>query len=479
MDILNAKGYSLKNLEKINIILGKNGCGKSTLLKTVEQYASNSNEYGKVKYITPERGGKLMYDPGIDNTISKNSQWMAEARRTNQFGNFREQSIVQFRSLELLFYREMEGNEALRKDLKYTFDLYFSKINGLLDNIELRRDNSLFKIYKKNSSEEVNPELVSSGEAELISLGIECLVFEKECDSEKTNILFLDSPDVHLHPDLQSRLSKFLCDLVENKKAIIILATHSTAILGSLKDYDDMCVEFVLPNQKTLNFKKISDEYRKILPVFGAHPLSSLFNQTPIFLVEGEDDERIWQQAVRSSNKKLKIYPCSTDGEANMTRYEQDVNQIINSIYDNAKAFSLRDKDEGSADIDDLGLINRFKLSCRAAENMLLSEQVLTSLDVSWDELKQRIDSWVDSSSSHSHHAIMHAFKNMDYDRKNFDLKEIRNDLMHIIGKSIAWEVAVGKTLGRLIAEDKTEDRSEHSIFNYLGEKLSDALKNF
>src|SRR5262249_20728492 len=140
---------------------------------------------------------------------------------------------------------------------------------------------------------------------------------------------------------------------------------------------------------------KISDEYRKILPVFGAHPLSNLFNQAPIFLVEGEDDERIWQQTVRSSNRTLKIYPCSTDGEANMTQYEQDVNQIINSVYDDAKAFSLRDRDEGTEEIDDLGVVKRFKLSCRASENLLLSNEVLTCLEIEWDDLEKRIDSWV------------------------------------------------------------------------------------
>ena len=38
MDLLDANGYKLKNLGKINVILGKNGCGKSTLLKEVERF---------------------------------------------------------------------------------------------------------------------------------------------------------------------------------------------------------------------------------------------------------------------------------------------------------------------------------------------------------------------------------------------------------------------------------------------------------
>ena len=32
MDLLNKNGYSLRNLDKVNVILGKNGSGKSTAL---------------------------------------------------------------------------------------------------------------------------------------------------------------------------------------------------------------------------------------------------------------------------------------------------------------------------------------------------------------------------------------------------------------------------------------------------------------
>lgn len=353
MTELNYVGYQLKNIGKINIVLGKNGCGKSTLLKQLSRNI-DTNLYGKIKYITPERGGNLVYEPNIDHNISTNVSWLNDTRYVNRLENFRQQSVAQFRNLELLFHREVEVSKELRSDFNYTFDLYFNKLNKLLDNIEVKRSGSIFKIYKKGTDQELNPNEISSGESELISLGIECLVFEKECNKEKQNILFLDEPDVHLHPDLQARLCNFIRELVSNKNAIIFLATHSTAILGALEDFEGTHIEFMIAGQKELNFKKISDEYRKILPIFGAHPLSNLFNQSPILLVEGEDDERIWQQAIRTSNKKLKLYPCSTDGISNMPAYEQDVEQIIMAVYDDASAFSLRDKDENTSNIEDL-----------------------------------------------------------------------------------------------------------------------------
>ncbi|HCD9263666.1 TPA: AAA family ATPase [Legionella pneumophila] len=472
MNSIDKAGYHLTNLGKINIVLGKNGSGKSTLLKEIETAVSSDASYGVIKYITPERGGNLEYNPGIDNNISQDKNWMPSTRRVNRYESFRQQSIAQFRNLELLFFREMESNNSLRLDLNHKFDLYFNKLNDLLENIELQRDQSLFKIYQKGTDIPVPPNSISSGESELISLGIECLVFEKQCISDKPNILFLDEPDVHLHPDLQARLSQFIHGLVDQKNAIVILATHSTAILGALSEFDDTHIEFLIPRQKKLNFKKISEEYRKILPIFGAHPLSNIFNQAPIFLVEGEDDERIWQQAIRSSNRKLKIYPCFADGIDNMSKYEKDIQQIIVCVYENAKAYSLRDKDDGSEIINDLDSIVRFRLACRASENLLLADEILDSLNITWDVLKNRIEEWLKSNTNHTHYSDMLSFKTGGFDRKNYDLKEIRNDLMHLIGKNIAWEIAIGKTIGKLIFHNQFQKKGENSICGYLGDKL-------
>lgn len=115
-------------------------------------------------------------------------------------------------------------------------------------------------------------------------------------------------------------------------------------------------------------------------------------------------------------------------------------------------------------------------LSCRASENLLLTDDVLKTLNITWDELKDTIDNWLNINSSHCHFVDMQRFKDSDYDRKSFDLKNIRNDLMHIIGKPVAWEVAVGKTIGKLISEEKINSELEHSLCDYLGEKLVNSI---
>lgn len=473
MDIRDINGYTLRNLNKINIILGKNGSGKSSMFRAIEPILSSKTEtYGKTKYITPERGGSLVYEAGIEQNLTSNANWLSGERRKNQARGFRQQSVAQYRRLETLVLREIEKEKREQRD--YTFDLYISKINSLLDNIEIRRqDNEMtFKISGKGGGGELNAEVISSGESELISLGIECLIFTKECVAGKENILFLDEPDVHLHPDLQVRLMQFLKDLVSESNFKVIIATHSTAILGALGGYADTHLTFMTFNQKEIEFKAVSDIYRKVLPIFGAHPLSNIFNESPILLVEGEDDERIWQQAVRSSAGKIKIYPCAVDSVCNMNNFETEAQKIINTVYDGAKGYSLRDRDEGVEAIDDLPPLIRMKLSCRSAENLLLSNDVLESMSTNWEVLKIGIEVWLAANPHHPHFMAMNTFKQGGYNRKDADIKDVRNDLMGIIGNSKPWEVVVGQKISTLTRTDATDFNEDGTLISYLGKKV-------
>lgn len=473
MDITNVSGYTLNNLSKINIILGKNGCGKSVMLRKIDgSITSDSDHFGKSKYITPERGGTLVYSSGIEENITRNNKWMSDERRKNLSSNFRQQTVAQYKKLETLILREFEQDQSKDK-----FDPYIERINSLLDNIEIRRDEVIFKIFTKGTENEIKSDAISSGESELISLGIECLIFSKEYVEDEENILFLDEPDVHLHPDLQVRLMHFIKNLVTENNFRVIIATHSTAILGALESYSQTHLCFMQSKQTKLEFKAISDVYRRVIPVFGAHPLSNIFNEAPILLVEGEDDERIWQQVVRSSSGRIRLYPCSTESITNMNSFEKESQQILQSIYDNAVGFSLRDRDDDSEEIiNDMPPIVRMKLSCSKAENLLLTDEVLGSLGTKWDELINGIDDWLIKNQLHPHYKTMKKFKDDGLSRKDFDIKEIRNDLLGIIGTSKPWEIVVGQAIANLRYTDSINFAEEGKLFTYLGKKTSENL---
>lgn len=477
MNLLQEGEYNLAGLSRINILLGKNGCGKSSLLKKVEQSLTAQN-VGEINYVTPERGGYLRFDPNVEQNSTNDPNWTKNTKRNNQWGSFKEYSISQYRKLELLALREIESNQILRQDLGYNFDSVISKINSLLTNIKIvRTSKGDFEIFTKDTNNKIDVHQISSGESELISLAIECLTFEKSCDASRQNILLMDEPDVHLHPDLQVNLMTFLIELANLNKFSVIIATHSTAILGGLLNYNDATFAILSNKSTTASFRPINLMYQNILPIFGAHPLTNLFNLSPILLVEGEDDVRVFQQAIRSSNGLLKIYPCSVDGVGNLHDYENSVIEIINGVYDNAIAYSLRDRDEGDENIADNPPLLRFKTSCRAVENLIVCDETLTILGTTWELLETDIEKWLNTYTGHSKHNNMQAFKDSGYNRKEFDLKEIRNILVGLTGSSKPWEISVGLTISRLITGHNAKDFSNNKLCNFLGNKFSNVLR--
>ncbi len=468
MDI-QAGGYTLRGLQDINIILGKNGCGKSTLLKAVDQQLAGTPEYGSLKYITPERGGVLVYEPNVDGNMANSAGWLQKTRRNNQFGQFREQTVSQYRTLETQVLRLVQGAYKSKSKNALTFDTVLEQINELLDNIRIEDGTGpIFRIVSKATGEELKGKDISSGESELISLAIECLTFSRSLKSEKLNILILDEPDVHLHPDLQGRLTRFLKQLVQNHKFTVLMATHSTAMLGDLATEDSSAVALMQTGDKELKFRGIDETYRRILPVFGAHPLSNIFNEAPLLLVEGEDDVRIWQQAVRSGLGKLRVYPVECGTVNQLNEHETLAAEIVSSIYDDARAYSLRDRDEGEEEIENLGPVTRMRLHCRAAENLMLSDDVLMLAKTNWPSVESRIIEWLDSGQTHVKRHVMEKFRDGGFDRIGFDLKEIRLILVGTIMESNKpWEVLVGRAIGNV-----TISAGDHSLSTYLGDKV-------
>ena len=473
MDLLDYNGVNLKGLGRKNVILGKNGCGKSYLLRLMEKAARTKPEIGALKYLSPERGGALQYDPGVDNQITRNTSHLSNSRAQNQATQFRQESAAQFRSLEIAILRQIEKDAQIRADPTVTFDTTVEKINGLLDRIQLIRSGSSFTIQNRTNGEQVQPNELSSGESELISLGIECLVFERECQPGKSNLLFMDEPDVHLHPDLQARLAKFIDDLTSGGNLTLIIATHSTALLGAMsEDFEHTYLAFMRYGDLDLTFARPSEAHRKILPVFGAHPLSNVFNQAPALLVEGEDDERLWQQVVRSSAGGIKVYPCSVNGIDQLSNFEKEVARILDAIYDTATAFSVRDRDTDPGELNNIGPVSRMRLACREAENLLLTKEVLASVGTDWTTLESRIKNWLENNVEHPHYSAMKSFADSGFNRKTAELKDIRNDLLGLMDTNKPWEVVVGQAIASLDGQIIDSE----SLPNFLGSAVCERI---
>lgn len=453
---------------KFTVLIGKNGAGKSTLLR-----ALNAATRPHFKYISPERGGTLKYDPNVDNSISVSVDWLKNTRQTNRFEQFRQQSAAQFRSLETAVLREIEKVPEKRADASYTFDTILGQINDLLPAIKMvRSERGGFAIQTKQGQplDEAN---MSSGESELIALAIEVLVFSRQPAANKT--ILLDEPDVHLHPDLQQRFTAFVESVANEHDLRVVIATHSTAIIGAFSKNADLQIVPISARDQSdfaaFSRSKVSEE---ILPIFGAHPLSTTFVRSPIVLVEGEDDRRVLEQVVRSGGGKFAFTPCVVGSVDDLAEWEGWLNRFLPVLYDSPKAYSLRDLDDSQqATIDDVGHVRRIRLNCYAIENLLLSDQVLAAHGFSPDSFKAALQARADRLPDHKYTSTLRTLVNDFENRRTIDIKDIRNIVVAELGSNKPWEVLLGQTIA---SDVRAENSSANSLQAFLGQKALTSL---
>src|SRR5690606_13326230 len=160
---------------------------------------------------------------------------------------------------------------------------------------------------------------------------------------------------------LQQRFISFVEKSAVDHDYKVVIATHSTAIIGSFSGKADLqIIPISSAQQKDFESFRSDKVCSEILPIFGAHPLSSMFNKSPVVLVEGEDDRRVIEQVVRSGNGRFSFSPCPVGTVNDMNQWENWLNQFLPVIYDDPKAFSLRDLDQSAqSEIDDLGCVTR------------------------------------------------------------------------------------------------------------------------
>ena len=466
MDYEGINGFDLINCHSVNVIIGKNGSGKSFLLRQAEQGFRGTPNAGLVRYISPERSGILQYEAGVDQAMQQNVSWLDNERRRNQVGNFKPSSMAALRQLELAYLRRRDT--LVDRNTMPTFQETLAKINSMLERVSIKQDDRGSYSFADKNGNPISALDISSGESELFSLAIEFLGFRHNIMNMKENFLLIDEPDIHLYPDLQYKLAKYLLSLA-GPDCRYFIATHSTAFLSALCDGENTSIAFMERGIHRLEFMPISNQIRAILPIFGAHPLSNLFAEMPIVLVEGDDDERIWQQVVRSSQGKIRLFPCVVGDKDKLHEFEIETDRILRSLFDSAVGYSIRDQDQTAGSIEDLGRVKRFRLACRSAENLMLTNEVLESAGKNWGDLKRSIDNWINTQDGHIYHEQMKNFQNEGYIRQTSQLKEIRNIINSMLTNK-QWEVFVGQAITKSLTRPHSTD--DNSISQYLGEKL-------
>jgi hypothetical protein len=252
----------------------------------------------------------------------------------------------------------------------------------------------------------------------------------------------------------------------------VVIATHSTAIIGAFDpDTDLQIVPVSSRGQTDFTAFERTTMTQELLPVFGAHPLSSMCNRTPILLVEGEDDRRVVDQVVRSSNGRVRLSPCVVGSKDEMGQWEAWLEQFLPVIYDTPIAYSLRDLDDGEiSEINDLNVVRRSRLNCYAMENLLVSDESLAAAGITTEDLLHRLGAWLAAQIDHKYCDDIRALIEQFELRRKIRLKNVRNILLAVLGISKPWEVHVGQVLA---GQGWQDNEAQNSLRVYLGAKAA------
>ena len=477
MKLNELRGHSahLTDLNNINVILGRNGAGKSRFLRDIEAKASENKDLLYFRYVSPERAGSFKVDGNILTTMSDNPEWLRNVRSVNQASNFKGASAVLLREAEVIYLRRLAKLPEIRMDATRTFESdRLTKINQLLTNISLEMGNSDFEFRSLITGNIINPVEISSGESEAVALAAEILYFFDTIDPNKFNVLLLDEPDVHLHPDLQARLGKLIISLLDEFKMnadsiAICLATHSSPMVCALANSQYVSIGTKRFEVDTVKLKPTSAELRKVAPFFG-HPLSLSLSEDVALILEGEDDERVWQQAARTSQGRIKVFPVLAGSVDQQGALESFCVELLSALYDNPVAFSVRDGD-GVVDqpLEHRPPIKRYRLQCYEIENALLTDSCLTVMNTTWSDFVAYAAKWVVANPEHQDTALIEELAASNDRMRHKKIKKIRQLICTVIECKKPWETVVGQAIGALKSEDLS---NSNMLVDFLGKEM-------
>lgn len=471
------KGHTacLSGLNSINIIMGRNGAGKSRFLRDIEEMVSENKQNFQVRYVSPERAGSFKRDGNVLTNISNNPNWLRSVRAVNQADNFKAASAMLFREAETLYLRRLASTPEIRMDPSRNFEAdRLSKINQLLTNISLEAGSADFEFRSLTDGQVIAPHDISSGESEAVALAAEILYFFDTIDPGKFNVLLLDEPDVHLHPDLQARLGKLVIAMLDEfqnqaDNIAVCLSTHSSPLVCSLASSPYVAIGTKSFAVDLVELSSASGELRKIAPFFG-HPLSLSLSNDVALILEGEDDERVWQQAARTSQGRIKVFPVLAGSVNQQAELETFCVDLLVTLYDKPVAFSLRDGDGVVGELlEHRPPLKRYRLECYAIENALITDPCLAVMGTNWEKFVAATTEWVAKNADHPDVALLEELCRSGDRLRHKKIKKIRQLICAVIGCKKPWEVVVGQAMGALIDGDRA---TSNMLIEFLGEEM-------
>jgi len=263
----------------IHIVIGRNGVGKTTLLNNMVECIISDSTSDNLGHFSVKDGwiddtdikecfaGVVSisfsafdpFKPAINNTKNNESKiryHYVGLRKVNESSGYAIKSpddlcYELFTSLKKCFSLREKITRWVKAVKKLETDLNFKDMD-LISSVKIFNSDSTSNKtnFKKHIINKYG--LMSSGHA-IVLLSITKLI---ETVEEKTLIL-LDEPESHLHPPLLSAFIRALSDLLINRNAVAILATHSPVVL---QEVPKSCVSILDRKRLTLKVYRPENE---------------------------------------------------------------------------------------------------------------------------------------------------------------------------------------------------------------------------
>ena len=465
--------WEVMNLKPLTFVMGKNGCGKTTLMNSVadrlrSKTINSDNEeiifdqafegdvYLAVEKISAERSGKYKFDGNIS-TSSASEDYIYSQRAGSVAPTFRQEVASRYeRLMASLSHTDSPGNLRPHERITQIITL----LNTLLPKkYEINKDSSNFVIVKKGTAEAVPFNNLSSGEIEMFTIGLDCLISVNWGHSAENvhRFLTIDEPDVHIHPDLQIQFLNFIYRLIDKYKVQVIIGTHSTTFIANIHDDIDTGIIWMHEDSNPLKAESKNESVKEVAEIIGNNFALQLLLNHKIILVEGSDDETVFNQAIKSANGELKAYVHRCGGKDEMKKIEGKIEKLLSSLCDPTEQFfviSIRDRDGSEGELEDRRFVKRYKLKCHEIENCILSDEYLTKYGKTIEGI------------------------NFQGDPITSDIKSTINELSKSISNDSDWRVGVGKLIGEIffVKDVTTRSQNTHSMVNFLGTDLINYL---
>lgn len=127
---------------------------------------------------------------------------------------------------------------------------------------------------------------------------------------------------------------------------------------------------------------------------------------------------------------------------------------LLNTLYDDPVAFSLRDGDGAIGQSLEHHLpLRRYRLNCYAIENALLTDQCLAVMGTNWEGFIAAATKWMEANRAHRDIDVLLKLIGSEDRMRHQKIKSLRQLVCAIVECKKPWEVVVGQAIGALTNE--------------------------